>query len=171
MSSFFYLSFFLQSNTKHSRSICMSLYNGSLCLATATVWRRSRVTGSGCVWSGPIKMAHYWPAALMTRRCACGWWPPRSARRSCGSTSMWWSAFPGPLRAHIPPFPRLQVLRYILLVDVSLIFPFLHHHDPLEWYIYSFINSLLCSSRTIRVESLGHSCYPDPETRPLKCGT
>lgn len=128
------------------------MYNDSLYLALVTVWRRSRVTGSGCVWSGPIKTAHCWLAALMTRRCACGWWPPRSARRSCGSTSMWWSASPGPLRAHTLPYLRLQALRYIVFLDGRLLafllplFPF-----SASWNTYCIL-LLICHVNSLLAE-------------------
>lgn len=94
----------------HSDNIITPLLFFYFC-ASATVWRPSQATGSGSAWCDPTRTAHWSPAAPTTKRCACGLWPPKSARLSCESTNMWWSASPGHQRAPTRPSKTPQAQR------------------------------------------------------------
>lgn len=116
--------------------ICEAAAGADSVLFPGTVWRHSQATGSGWEWCVPTRTARWSPAAPTTRQCVSGWWPPRSAKLSCGSTNMWWSASPGPLRMLTPPSWKPQARRCLEVIGWCFCFYaasrcFLHFSPPL----------------------------------------
>lgn len=140
-----------------------------MCVVIA--WRRLPAIGNGWGWCGPTRTAHCWPAAPMTRQSVCGSLPPRSAKLSCGSTSMSWSVSPGLRRIPAPLYWRPLALRCVCVcvynnkIQSLLALVACCNVMAINRFFFS------CSfHRTRRVVSPVPSCCLDLETKPLRCG-